>query len=411
MFLFAAYVGQPYLYVGNYHSGAGSVGVIDTTTNTVISTITATGHSNFDVVYCTANGYVYASEYNNSVGVIDTASNTIIATITVGSTPRGVAVSPDQQYVYSANAGSQTTQYVISTATNTVVATFPIDAAITPASGPSFIRSNGTYLYSVNTNGGNFNVIDPTTYAIVATIPTAPGAPGDIVFTPDGQSAYLINKTGQVNLLDLATNTITATVAGLQTPISAAITPNGKYLYTTANVTPGLVYKIDTATNTVLTTISVGPTPRGIVITSNGKLAYVANSFSPTSISVIDLSTDTVTATIAPGLYSEPLYLALTQVSPPNAPQGVQKKAVFLTKTDRINFISWQPASTIGPQPDSYSIYRDQALTQLVANVSASEPLTYADHNREKDVAYTYYIVSVTGDQSVSLPVILTVTP
>ena len=64
-----------------------------------------------------------------SVSVIDTATNKVIATILVGSTggssPFGVAVSPDGSKVYVAEYFDNTVS-VIATATNTVIAAIPV---------------------------------------------------------------------------------------------------------------------------------------------------------------------------------------------------------------------------------------------------------------------------------------------
>src|SRR6476659_4556151 len=81
----------------------------------------------------------------NRVSVIDTATNTVVATTPVGTSPDGIAVTPNGAFVYVTNAGSNTVS-VISAATNTVVATvpvgsFPLAVAITP---------NGAFAYVTN---------------------------------------------------------------------------------------------------------------------------------------------------------------------------------------------------------------------------------------------------------------------
>jgi YVTN family beta-propeller protein len=50
---------------------------------------------------------VYVANFDaNTVSVIDTATNTVIATIPVGTSPRGVAVTPDGSTVYVSNTFS-----------------------------------------------------------------------------------------------------------------------------------------------------------------------------------------------------------------------------------------------------------------------------------------------------------------
>ncbi|MFF3159277.1 putative Ig domain-containing protein, partial [Streptomyces sp. NPDC057910] len=68
--------------------------------------------------YVTNNG-------SNNVSVIDTGSNTVTATVPVGTTPQGVAVTPDGTHAYVTNNGSNNVS-VIDTGSNTVTATVPV---------------------------------------------------------------------------------------------------------------------------------------------------------------------------------------------------------------------------------------------------------------------------------------------
>ncbi len=88
------------------------------------------------------------NQVSNSVSVIDTATNTVVATITAGSSPIGVAITPDGARAYVANQIAGTVS-VINTVSNTVVATItlggsPFGVAITP---------DGTRAYVANSFG------------------------------------------------------------------------------------------------------------------------------------------------------------------------------------------------------------------------------------------------------------------
>ena len=82
----------PFAYIPN--TGSNSVSVIDTVTNTVVTTVTTVGvfpygvavHPDGSTVYVAING-------SNSVSVIDTATNTVVDTVTVGSSPMTVDLS------------------------------------------------------------------------------------------------------------------------------------------------------------------------------------------------------------------------------------------------------------------------------------------------------------------------------
>ena len=83
-----------------------------------IAIVLGSGPSSAQNAYITNSG-------SNTVSVIDTATNTVVSTIPVGTTPFGVAVTPDGSKVYIANATSNTVS-VIDTATNAVVSTIPV---------------------------------------------------------------------------------------------------------------------------------------------------------------------------------------------------------------------------------------------------------------------------------------------
>jgi YVTN family beta-propeller protein len=57
------------------------------------------------------NAYITNANSSN-VSVIDTATNTVIATISVGTTPGGVAVTPDGSKVYVANGYTNTASVI-----------------------------------------------------------------------------------------------------------------------------------------------------------------------------------------------------------------------------------------------------------------------------------------------------------
>jgi len=65
------------------------------------------------------------STFSTTVSVIDTTTNTVISTIPAGNNPDGVALTPDGSKVYVANDGSNTTS-MINAATNTVTTTIPV---------------------------------------------------------------------------------------------------------------------------------------------------------------------------------------------------------------------------------------------------------------------------------------------
>lgn len=97
--------------------------------------------------------------------VLNTSTNTVVKTIRVGSTPTGVAITPNGKYVYVTNGGSNTVS-MINASTNTVLRTIsvgrsPVGVAITP---------NGRYVYVNNEISKKISVIDTSTNTVVKTI-------------------------------------------------------------------------------------------------------------------------------------------------------------------------------------------------------------------------------------------------
>ena len=95
-------------------------------------------------------------------------------------------------------------------------------------------------------------------------------------------------------------------------------------------------------------------------------------------------------------------------VMPPSNAQGCKSQNIFLSQAELLNVITWD-APTSGTPPVSYKIYRDVDLTQLVAIVPTTGSLKYIDHNRQANVTYMYYLVSVDvqGNVSTSVEVVV----
>jgi YVTN family beta-propeller protein len=167
------------------------------------------------------------------------------------------------------------------------------------------VSAGGTYAYVTNYGGTTVSVIDTSTNTVSATV-TGLNVPQGVAINPAGTYAYVTNYgINTVSVINTSTNTVSATVTVGSGPVNVAINPAGTYAYVT-NYGSSTVSVINTSTNTVSATVTVGTHPIGVAINPAGTYAYVANVGSST-VSVIDTSTNTVSATVT-GL---------------NAPQGV----------------------------------------------------------------------------------------
>jgi YVTN family beta-propeller protein len=109
--------------------------------------------------------------------------------------------------------------------------------------------------------------------------------------------AYVGNASNSVSVVDLATSTVTATIAVPCTPLDLAVVPSGARAYATCsnNVTMSV---IETSTNTVAGTVATNTGTLFIAINASGTTAYVSRSVT-NDVFVLDLATDTITGSIA----------------------------------------------------------------------------------------------------------------
>jgi YVTN family beta-propeller protein len=259
--------------------------------------------ANADTTAGAPNAFAYITNASDdNVSVIDTATNTVVTTIGVGENPLGVTVNPSGTRVYVGNysgpdfnpVGSVS---VIDTATNAVIHSMPTGEgtyglAVNPA---------GTRLYVTNQESDNVNVFDTGTNQLLATVAVGQD-PRGVVVNPSGTRVYVANNgSDSVSVIDSATNLLVTSVAVANSPYGVAVNPSGTRVYVTRG-TSGIAFVsvIDTATNTVVGTIDVGGPQTGIAINASGTRAYVAVTGSNT-VRVVDLASNTSIATVAVG--------------------------------------------------------------------------------------------------------------
>lgn len=118
--------------------------------------------------------------------------------------------------------------------------------------------------------------------------------PRDVAFTADGSAAVIVNRdTDNVTFFDVATRTITHTVAVGDFPVHVAVTPNNQYAVV-PNVFTNDVSVIDIATHAVIGTVPItGEQPYRVAVTPDSSYAVVGviNDAVSSAFSVIDLST------------------------------------------------------------------------------------------------------------------------
>jgi len=113
-----------------------------------------------------------------------------------------------------------------------------------------------------NQNGNSVSVIDRATNTVIATIPVDFGPIG-VAITNDGTRAYVASRAS-ISVIDTSTNAVVTTIPFLVNPFFMDFTPDGALLYVTS--LDARVFIIDPATNTVVASGKDGVCPVGIVI-------------------------------------------------------------------------------------------------------------------------------------------------
>ncbi len=298
-------------YIGNTSSDY--VTVIDTTTNTVVSTVNVGQHTTGIAVNAAASR-AYAANSQNvvvinmatnevianiaygtipdmvagvalnpagtrlyvtdqqraGIAVIDTATNTVITNVTTGYHAFRIAVSPDGRRVYATSFYDDMVS-VIDALTDSVVANIPIDnpffsppiAAGDFSAGPSGVVVNpaGTRVYVANAflNDPSLShvyvtVIDATTNTIIANVPTGPSRSLDIAMDPAGTRVYTSNGA----VIDTATNTVVGAIPA--SSYGLAVDPTGTKIYALQAVPP-MVLVVDAESKAAVATIPLDETP------------------------------------------------------------------------------------------------------------------------------------------------------
>lgn len=182
----------------------------------------------FEVAFTADGSRALVSEFDEgSLAIIDSASGKVLHHVpTGGQEPTGVAVAPDGKLALVTNSFSSSLAFVDLT-------------------------------------------------ALKATTIPLPGMPYDVLFSPDGATAYVsISQLDQVAVVDVATRKVLARIPTGRRPRALSLTPDGRVLVS-ANMTEGSVTFINTLTRQP---VGDGPTPavnlRGVVVYPNGRLVY-----------------------------------------------------------------------------------------------------------------------------------------
>jgi len=275
-----------YIYVSNYEPSTdanlnqiSSVGVVNAATGQSVENITvANGGQNqiqqWGIAFDPSNGYVYVASYRNygtsgNISVIDTSTNTVIKTITgfancpeqVVCSPSAVFYDPADGYIYVGHLGD--------VANVTLVQGTSVVKSIS-SNSTNYVGGGSQWAFAYDNKSGVIYAADGQgTISVI-------GATNNTLIENIGSMHFNIN-TGQI--------TYTGGEYNGSSPEGLAYDAANNYLYV-ANFDSNNVTVINCATNTIIGTIAVGSSPRGIAYDPVNGYIYVANHFSDT-VSII----------------------------------------------------------------------------------------------------------------------------
>lgn len=339
----------------------------------------------------------YPDTFQGCVSVIrtDALATSPTVNIPVGDFPRGIAITPDGTLLYVVN-GFQTIS-VISTSTNTVIATL----TNIQAHGEIVMSLDGTRAYVPGwccvtgpLNAEGVTVIDTTTNTVAGHLVGLPS--GDpiygIAITPDGRHLYVANGnivdanfnyvgSNTVGAIDIASNTLLATITVAPQPWDIAISPDGSKAYVAGfdpNGAYGTLTVIDTVTNNVLTAISTDCCLSVPAITPDGSKVFVSNDrFGSYGIEVFSTATNTLVANLTntflyPTQFNYPYGIAFAKSQTPaqmvlNLIAQLSSPSLGLTKGQINNITTKLNNVSVSIQQGQ----KKQAINQLNALISS----------------------------------------
>jgi len=248
------------------------------------------------------------------VGVVSTTSNTVITTIDVPAPTLSVAVNPKTNRIYVTEYLGSTRIWAIDGATNLIAdsgslggffaASIAVDTARNRVYGPGnicVVVPGPPPQVCLNTDF--LTVLDGATLSVVDTVRI--GNQGiSTAYNPVTDRIYVVVGTGPVDtvkVIDATTLTVVDSIEVGQGAFGIAINPATNKIYVT-NESDGTVSVIDGATNSVTATIQIGSFtyPEGIGVDRVRNLVYVSHA-GDSYVTIVDGATNAVLGTLYMG--------------------------------------------------------------------------------------------------------------
>lgn len=328
--------------------------VINTSTDAVVATLPLNGQA---IAVNPSGTLAYVTNSLGYVTAIDTTTNTVLATISVSGYPDAVAFSPNGALAYVTSAYGAI--FVFNTSTNTLESTI----TITGNSDGIALNPAGTIAYVAEGNSGTVTVVNLLSQQVTATIiVNTTSAQNAIAINPAGTLLYVTGGDGDLSVINTATDAVTASPLIGSEIDDIAMNAAGTFVYISSGL--GAVYVVSTTTNAITATWGTGSAP-AVVATVGTAVSYAVTNGTASGCATVGstLSANTsgtcnVTATMAgDSTYAPVSSSPRRSPSPaPASPHSPSRRRPIRISLDRVPFpCPWSRAAALsrGSTPTS----------------------------------------------------------
>lgn len=220
--------------------------------------------------------------------------------IYAATSPKNLVVSPDSQYLYTANSNSGcVTKFGISEGSFYYSSMQTGLGSDMTAIG---ISPKGDQLYITDANSNSLVILDTNSLQLIRSVNTG-HIPMGLAVSSDGAFIYVSNSgDNSVSLFDVSEDFAHTTFQVGKSPQKIAISPDGKHLFVVNTVDNSVSVITDNDPNTIRT-IPTGNGSYGIAVSPDGGSVFVScpsdwSTSSQSSVSIISVATMQVVQTI-----------------------------------------------------------------------------------------------------------------
>ncbi|WP_051293411.1 YncE family protein [Olivibacter sitiensis] len=269
------------LYVtsaGSRNDPAGFIYKLDPKTLAVKDSISLQETPPFGIAINNKTQTIYTSNTRtNSVSAIDAKTGEVLATINNGkekSHTREIAIDEKNNLVYVSDVGDPSNIWVIDGKTNTYQ--YSIENTGKTTAG-IIVSPDGNFLYAANMGTNEIGIIDLKAKALTKSYPSGGESPVNIALDPKGSRLFVSNqKSGDITVLNTKDGSLIKAIKTGEGAIGVAYDPLKNRIYS-ANRQTGTTTVIDGASYAVIADITTGSLPNYVSVNSKTGAAYVVN--------------------------------------------------------------------------------------------------------------------------------------